>query len=69
MLDKLTRLDWRASGNLAGFPLEWDEAMKFVLEMNETGMPGHNDRLRRCVYPVLHARGRCMPAILQACLT
>lgn len=43
VLDRLTNLHWPANANLAGFPLEWDEALRFVEKMNDAADLVHRD--------------------------
>jgi hypothetical protein len=55
--DLLTGLTWSRSGNLAEFPLTWQESLDFVVRMNREQAFGHDDwRLpnRREMRSLLH---------------
>jgi len=43
VLDRLTGLVWTQNANLAEFPLTWQEALKFIGEMNPKGVFGFDD--------------------------
>ena len=43
VLDKLTGLYWPVNANLAEFPLDWNEALGFIAEMNTAASLGFHD--------------------------
>ncbi|MDP1863579.1 MAG: DUF1566 domain-containing protein [Thiobacillus sp.] len=43
VMDRLTGLIWCRNGNLAEFPLTWQEALDFVATMNREQLFGHSD--------------------------
>ena len=43
VLDKLTGLYWHANANLAGFPLEWAEAHRFIEQINAASETDYDD--------------------------
>jgi len=43
VLDRLTGLIWLRDANPAGFPLQWEEALAFIREMNREQRRGFND--------------------------
>jgi len=43
VLDRLTGLTWLRDANAAGFPLQWEEALEFVREMNRNIQHGFSD--------------------------
>ncbi len=42
-IDLLTGLEWWGDANRAGFPMRWDEALDYIVEMNATREGGHAD--------------------------